>query len=55
MTDNNYYDSSPITPPASMVCTYQLYLLNRHLFVDLPEGRALVDTGAPYSASTTVV
>ena len=53
MTDNNYHDTSPVTHPATMVCTYQLYLLNRHLFVDLPEGRALVDTGAPYSASTT--
>ena len=36
-----------------MVCTYQLYLLNRHLFIDLPEGRTLVDTGAPFSSSTT--
>lgn len=36
-----------------MVCTYKLYLLNRHLFLDLPEGRALVDTGAPMSSSTT--
>ncbi len=34
-----------------MVCTYKLYLLNRHLFVDLPEGRALIDTGAPFSSS----
>ena len=40
-------------PLASMVCTYQLYLLNRHLFIDLPEGRTLVDTGAPFSSSTT--
>ncbi len=40
-------------PIDSMVCTYQLYLLNRHLFIDLPEGRALVDTGAPFSSSTT--
>ena len=36
-----------------MVCTYKLYLLNRHLFVDLPEGRALIDTGAPFSSSTS--
>jgi len=36
-----------------MVCTYKLYLLNRHLFLDLPEGRALIDTGAPFSSSTT--
>lgn len=36
-----------------MVCTYQLYLLNRHLFIDLPEGRALIDTGAPFSSSVT--
>jgi hypothetical protein len=32
---------------------YRLHLLNRHLFLDLPEGLTLVDTGAPYSASTT--
>ncbi len=38
---------------SSMVHTYQLYLLNRHLFIDLPEGRALVDTGAPFSSSVT--
>ena len=38
---------------SSMVCTYKLYLLNRHLFVDLPEGRALIDTGAPFSSSTS--
>ena len=36
-----------------MVCTYKLYLLNRHLFIDLPEGRALIDTGAPFSSSTS--
>ena len=36
-----------------MVCTYKLYLLNRHLFIDLPEGRTLIDTGAPFSSSTT--
>ena len=36
-----------------MVCTYKLYLLNRHLFVDLPEGRTLIDTGAPFSSSTS--
>lgn len=36
-----------------MVCTYKLYLLNRHLFIDLPEGRTLVDTGAPFSSSTS--
>lgn len=36
-----------------MVHTYKLYLLNRHLFIDLPEGRALVDTGAPFSSSIT--
>ena len=38
---------------SSMVCTYKLYLLNRHLFIDLPEGRALIDTGAPFSSSTS--
>ncbi len=38
---------------SSMVCTYKLYLLNRHLFVDLPEGRTLIDTGAPLSSSTS--
>ena len=38
---------------SSMVCTYHLYLLNRHLFIDLPEGRARIDTGAPFSASMT--
>jgi hypothetical protein len=36
-----------------MVSTYHLYLLNRHLFIDLPEGRSLVDTGAPLSSSKT--
>lgn len=36
-----------------MVCTYKLYLLNRHLFIDLPEGRGLIDTGAPFSSSTS--
>lgn len=36
-----------------MIHTYQLYLLNRHLFIDLPEGRALIDTGAPFSSSVT--
>jgi hypothetical protein len=36
-----------------MVCTYKLYLLNRHLFIDLPEGRTLIDTGAPFSSSTS--
>jgi hypothetical protein len=36
-----------------MVCTYRLYLLNRHLFIDLPEGRALIDIGAPFSSSTS--
>jgi hypothetical protein len=36
-----------------MVCTYKLYILNRHLFVDLPEGRTLIDTGAPFSSSTS--
>jgi hypothetical protein len=35
------------------VFKYPLYLLNRHLFIDLPEGRALIDTGAPFSSSTT--
>ena len=38
---------------SSMVCTYKLYLLNRHLFIDLPEGRTLIDTGAPFSSSTS--
>ena len=38
---------------SSMVCNYKLYLLNRHLFIDLPEGRALIDTGAPFSSSTS--
>lgn len=33
--------------------TYTLYLLNKHLFIDLPEGRTLIDTGAPLSASIT--
>ena len=41
------------THVSSMVCTYKLYLLNRHLFIDLPEGRALIDTGAPFSSSTS--
>ena len=41
------------TPISHMVCTYKLYLLNRHLFLDLPEGRTLIDTGAPFSSSTT--
>lgn len=41
------------TSLSHMVYTYHLYLLNRHLFVDLPEGRALVDTGAPFSSSTS--
>ena len=36
-----------------MIHTYQLYLLNRHLFIDLPEGRALIDTGAPFSSLVT--
>ena len=38
---------------SSMVSTYKLYLLNRHLFIDHPEGRALIDTGAPFSSSTS--
>lgn len=41
------------TPLSHMVCNYHLYLLNRHLFLDIPEGRALIDTGAPLSSSTT--
>jgi hypothetical protein len=44
---------APKTHISSMVCTYKLYLLNRHLFIDLPEGRALIDTGAPFSSSVT--
>lgn len=36
-----------------MSSTATLSLQNQHLFVDLPEGRTLVDTGAPFSASTT--
>lgn len=36
-----------------MQTTEKLSLLNQHLFIDLPEGRTLVDTGAPFSASTT--
>ena len=41
------------SPNRTMVCTYQLYVLHRHLFIDLPEGRTLIDTGAPWSASVT--
>ena len=44
---------APKTRISQMVCTYNLYLLNRHLFIDLPEGRALIDTGAPFSSSVT--
>ena len=44
---------APKTRISHMVCTYKLYLLNRHLFIDLPEGRALIDTGAPFSSSVT--
>jgi hypothetical protein len=36
-----------------MIQHYQVTLLHRHLFVELPEGRALIDTGAPFSASRT--
>ncbi|MFM9000773.1 MAG: hypothetical protein ACKORB_04000 [Opitutia bacterium] len=36
-----------------MIHTYKLYILKRHLFADLPEGRALIDTGAPFTASRT--
>ncbi|MEO0039110.1 MAG: hypothetical protein RIS38_58 [Verrucomicrobiota bacterium] len=44
---------APKSNISHMVCTYKLYLLNRHLFLDLPEGRALIDTGAPFSSSVT--
>jgi hypothetical protein len=32
---------------------YRLQLLERHLFIELPEGLTLIDTGAPFSASVT--
>lgn len=37
----------------SMAFSLPLYILRKHLFADTAEGRTLIDTGAPYTASRT--
>ena len=37
----------------SMASSLPLYILRKHLFADTAEGRTLIDTGAPYTASRT--
>ncbi|MFM9016399.1 MAG: hypothetical protein ACKOLZ_02620, partial [Verrucomicrobiota bacterium] len=34
-----------------MESRFTLYILRKHLFVDTTEGRTLIDTGAPFTAS----